>query len=129
MSSGSFWCVLPFCAIDGASLTSSYSGWRSDLPHRLEMGYVTCYAVHSQRAHTLLCLVFYIVAILVLPLCVLAVVVLPNSVPAEGKRQRRVDVPGVFALTGGLVLFVYAISDANHVGTSDVFFRDKLDSS
>jgi hypothetical protein len=60
--------------------------------------------------------VFYIVAILVLPLCALAALTLPNLVPTEGSKERRVDIPGVLILTGGLVLFVYAISDANTVG-------------
>ncbi|KDQ13884.1 hypothetical protein BOTBODRAFT_133128 [Botryobasidium botryosum FD-172 SS1] len=60
--------------------------------------------------------VFWISAILVLPFSALAFFVLPkHSLPTDGEK-RQLDWVGVTILTGGLILFVYAISDANDVG-------------
>ena len=61
-------------------------------------------------------LVFYLVAILVLPLCVLSWAVVPNVSIDDAKTKRQIDMLGVGTITAGLVLFVYAISDANTVG-------------
>ncbi|PAV17782.1 MFS general substrate transporter [Pyrrhoderma noxium] len=60
--------------------------------------------------------VFYLVAILVLPLCVLSWAVVPNVSVDDAKTKRQIDMLGVGTITAGLVLFVYAISDANSVG-------------
>ncbi|KAI5121919.1 hypothetical protein M0805_000248 [Coniferiporia weirii] len=62
--------------------------------------------------------VYYLVAIMILPLCALSVLVLPNYKPNEedASKSRRIDMPGVTTLTVGLILFVYAISDASHTG-------------
>ena len=80
------------------------------------MGYVEIVSYINTKLKQLFA-VFYIVAILVLPLSVLAVIALPMTKPDGISKRRRLDIPGVFILTGGMILFVYAISDANHVGT------------
>ncbi|KAH8119334.1 major facilitator superfamily domain-containing protein [Phellopilus nigrolimitatus] len=64
--------------------------------------------------------VFYIVAIMILPLAALSVLILPGydakANMTDTGKERRLDLPGVCALTGGLILFVYAISDASNIG-------------
>ncbi|KAH8119333.1 major facilitator superfamily domain-containing protein [Phellopilus nigrolimitatus] len=64
--------------------------------------------------------VFYFVAIMMLSLAALSVLILPGhdaktNMKNAGKK-RRLDLPGVFALTGSLIIFVYAASDASSVG-------------
>ena len=51
---------------------------------------------------------------MILPLCVAAFLVLPNG--DGGHKDRKLDFSGVGALTVGLVLFVYSISDASTAG-------------
>lgn len=57
---------------------------------------------------------------LVLPLTAISWIALPGSPKTESEKvennRRHIDIPGVTALTGGLILFVYAISDANTAG-------------
>ena len=77
------------------------------------MGYVFT-LFHSSVSDTGLNPVFYIVAIMVLPLCVPAFMILPSG--KGGQKDRKLDVPGVGTLTVGLILFVYAISDGSNTG-------------
>ncbi|KDQ18400.1 hypothetical protein BOTBODRAFT_185039 [Botryobasidium botryosum FD-172 SS1] len=60
--------------------------------------------------------VFYLIAIVVIPFSVLSFLFLPEQTVNEENKGRTLDWPGIGALTGGLILFVYAISDANTVG-------------
>ncbi|KAI5121920.1 hypothetical protein M0805_000249 [Coniferiporia weirii] len=62
--------------------------------------------------------VYYLAAIMIIPLCALSFFVLPNHKPngEQTGKKRRVDLPGVLTLTVGLILFVYAITDASHSG-------------
>ncbi|KAF8520827.1 major facilitator superfamily domain-containing protein [Gautieria morchelliformis] len=60
--------------------------------------------------------IFYLVAIIIIPFSILSFIFLPNSSVSAKARQRRLDWQGVVALAGGLILFVYALSDGNNVG-------------
>ncbi|THU97280.1 MFS general substrate transporter [Dendrothele bispora CBS 962.96] len=61
--------------------------------------------------------VFYILAILVIPLAAVAWFVLPgNAAVNEQSQKKRLDWPGVAFLTAGLILFVFAISDGSSSG-------------
>ena len=55
-------------------------------------------------------------AIIVIPLAAISWLVLPGDSQLQVEQKRRLDIPGVAALTGGVILFVYSISDANTVG-------------
>ena len=55
-------------------------------------------------------------AIIVIPLAAISWLVLPGYSQLQVEQKRRLDIPGVAALTGGVILFVYSISDANTVG-------------
>ncbi|KDQ13881.1 hypothetical protein BOTBODRAFT_110904 [Botryobasidium botryosum FD-172 SS1] len=60
--------------------------------------------------------VYYLVAIIVIPFAVLSFFALPKHSLPSVEGRRGLDWPGVATLTAGLILFVYAISDANDVG-------------
>ncbi|KAF8578497.1 MFS general substrate transporter [Ramaria rubella] len=60
--------------------------------------------------------VFYLVAIIVLPFSILAFFLLPKYPVYLTRKDRKLDWQGVVALAGGLILFVYAISDGNNAG-------------
>ncbi|ESK94361.1 efflux protein [Moniliophthora roreri MCA 2997] len=61
--------------------------------------------------------VFYLIAILMTPFGIIAWFVLPNPQPGEGSSKgKTLDWPGVGTLTAGLVLFVYAITEAGSQG-------------
>ncbi|KAL0959010.1 hypothetical protein HGRIS_014322 [Hohenbuehelia grisea] len=60
--------------------------------------------------------VFYLIAIVSIPTSALAWFLLPgHSVTPEAER-RGIDFPGVFSLTAGLILFVYAVSEGSEGG-------------
>jgi len=56
------------------------------------------------------------VAIIVTPFSVLSIFALPKRVQGQRDSKRKLDWQGVVALGGGLILFVYAISDGNDAG-------------
>ena len=60
--------------------------------------------------------VFYLVAIIAIPFSVLSFIALPKHTITQDSKSRKLDWQDVMALTGGLILFVYAISDANDSG-------------
>lgn len=60
--------------------------------------------------------VFHLIGIATIPFSVLAFFFLPKSVTQEQKVKRSIDMPGVSVLTGGLILFVYAVSDSSVEG-------------
>ncbi|EEB97109.1 hypothetical protein MPER_03633, partial [Moniliophthora perniciosa FA553] len=71
----------------------------------------------SWRWVTASILVFYLIAILMTPFGIIAWFVLPNPQPGQGSSKgKTLDWPGVGTLTAGLVLFVYAITEAGSQG-------------
>ncbi|KDQ32495.1 hypothetical protein PLEOSDRAFT_1060321 [Pleurotus ostreatus PC15] len=60
--------------------------------------------------------VHYLCAIMVIPMSVAAWFLLPAHTTPPKSERRSVDIPGVLTLTAGLILFVYAISDAVDAG-------------
>ncbi|KAG9227060.1 hypothetical protein CCMSSC00406_0008260 [Pleurotus cornucopiae] len=60
--------------------------------------------------------VHYLCAIMVIPMSVVAWFLLPAHTTPPKSERRSVDIPGVLTLTAGLILFVYAISDAVDAG-------------
>ncbi|GJJ08487.1 hypothetical protein Clacol_002705 [Clathrus columnatus] len=60
--------------------------------------------------------IFYIAAIIVTPFSILSFFVLPKHLVNENHRQRKLDWQGVVALAGGLILFVYGLTDGNNAG-------------
>ncbi|KAF8581964.1 MFS general substrate transporter [Ramaria rubella] len=60
--------------------------------------------------------IFYLVAIIVLPFSILSFFVIPKHSIPNTSKDRKLDWQGVVALGGGLILFVYAISDGNNAG-------------
>ncbi|KAF8507578.1 major facilitator superfamily domain-containing protein [Hysterangium stoloniferum] len=60
--------------------------------------------------------IFYLVAIIVTPFSLLSFLVIPKRPSQTEKRHRKLDWQGVGVLSAGLILFVYALSDANDVG-------------
>ncbi|KAL5498331.1 hypothetical protein ACEPAH_2473 [Sanghuangporus vaninii] len=61
--------------------------------------------------------VFYLMAIMILPLCAFSALALPgSSISGHADKSRQIDIPGVGVLTACLILFVYAISDGSHSG-------------
>ncbi|KAF9490814.1 MFS general substrate transporter [Pleurotus eryngii] len=60
--------------------------------------------------------VHYLCAIMVIPMSVAAWFLLPAHTTPLKSEQRSVDIPGILTLTAGLILFVYAISDAVDAG-------------
>lgn len=64
--------------------------------------------------------VFYLIAIVIIPFSIASFFLLPKEIHGfkqnkEAKAQ-SLDLPGITVLTGGLILFVYAISDGNTEG-------------
>lgn len=62
-------------------------------------------------------LVFYIVAIVVIPFSILSFIFLPDSSISATNMRRKLDWQGVVALAGGLIFFVYAVSEGNDAGS------------
>ncbi|KAK7041511.1 hypothetical protein VNI00_009381 [Paramarasmius palmivorus] len=63
--------------------------------------------------------VFYLIAIIITPFAIAAWFVLPNPKSEDKSTQgKTLDWPGVATLTAGLVLFVYAITEAGSAGWS-----------
>ncbi|KAJ8520062.1 hypothetical protein ONZ45_g3098 [Pleurotus djamor] len=60
--------------------------------------------------------VHYLIAIIIIPTSALAWFILPSRSLKTSSPRRSIDFPGVFTLTAGLILFVYAISDGAEVG-------------
>ncbi|KAJ3735907.1 major facilitator superfamily domain-containing protein [Lentinula guzmanii] len=60
--------------------------------------------------------VFYVIAILVIPFSLVSWFILPTHVNHTAKEKKGLDWPGVSSLTVGLVLFVFAISQASTAG-------------
>lgn len=60
--------------------------------------------------------IFYLVAMIVAPFSALSFYILPKHVMNDNHRQRKLDWQGVVALAGGLVLFVYGLTDGNNAG-------------
>ena len=63
------------------------------------------------------------VAIIVTPFSVLSFFALPKRATKASPERRKLDWQGVVALAGGLILFVYAISDGNDAGMQHIYFR------
>jgi MFS family permease len=61
--------------------------------------------------------IYYVTAMVTIPLAVVAWLFLPKVPHTEGGKQ-SIDLPGISVLTAGLILFVYAISDGNDAGWS-----------
>jgi len=59
--------------------------------------------------------IFYLVAIIVTPFSILSFFMLPKH-EIQRESNRKLDWQGVLALAGGLILFVYAVSEGNDVG-------------
>jgi len=60
--------------------------------------------------------VFYLIGIVTIPFSVLSFFFLPRSVTEDRTEKRSIDIPGVSILTGGLILFVYAVSEGSAAG-------------
>ncbi|KAJ4482447.1 major facilitator superfamily domain-containing protein [Lentinula aciculospora] len=60
--------------------------------------------------------VFYVIAILVIPFAMVSWIILPRHINHLAKEKKGLDWPGVFSLTVGLILFVFAISQASAAG-------------
>jgi len=75
-----------------------------------------CYRLMSSPNSTLSPAVFYLVAIIVTPFSILSFFFLPKHSISVSNKDRKLDWQGVLALAGGLILFVYAISEGNDVG-------------
>ncbi|TCD69756.1 hypothetical protein EIP91_006292 [Steccherinum ochraceum] len=60
--------------------------------------------------------VFYLIGIATIPFAVFAYFFLPKVTVQENTVKRKIDVPGITILTGGLILFVYAVSDGGARG-------------
>ncbi|KIJ40339.1 hypothetical protein M422DRAFT_173980 [Sphaerobolus stellatus SS14] len=60
--------------------------------------------------------IFYVVGIIVTPFSVLSFFALPKQIIKAPAERRKLDWQGVVALAGGLILFVYGISDGNDAG-------------
>lgn len=74
------------------------------------------FTVPSQVSRLTLPTVFYLLAILVTPFSIAAWFILPkheNHTIKDAGKRRGIDWPGVFSLTVGLVLFVFAISSGS----------------
>lgn len=82
-----------------------------------------CICIGSIDRYNLL-LVFYLIAIVTIPFSLLSFIVLPKYIVTEANKGRRLDLPGVTALTAGLILLVYAISDANDGGYCHYFHAE-----
>ncbi|THU81970.1 MFS general substrate transporter [Dendrothele bispora CBS 962.96] len=62
-------------------------------------------------------IVFYLLAILVIPFSLASWFILPGTTSSEEKSQKKgLDWPGVASLTAGLILFVFAISEGSASG-------------
>ncbi|KAL5525108.1 hypothetical protein ACEPAF_8977 [Sanghuangporus sanghuang] len=58
--------------------------------------------------------VFYLMTIMILPLCAFSALALPGSnISERADKNRKIDIPGVGVVTACLILF-YAISDSSH---------------
>lgn len=60
--------------------------------------------------------IFYLVAIIVTPFSLVSVFVLPKSSRKAENKGRNLDWQGVVALSGGLILLVYGLTDGNNGG-------------
>lgn len=60
--------------------------------------------------------VFHLIGIATIPFAVLSWFFLPRTPTTAPTVKRGIDVPGIAILTGGLILFVYAISDGGEAG-------------
>ncbi|KAL0948778.1 hypothetical protein HGRIS_008908 [Hohenbuehelia grisea] len=60
--------------------------------------------------------VFYLIAIISIPMSAFSWFLLPGRDAASTSVRRSIDFPGVFTLTAGLVLFVYAVSEGSEGG-------------
>ncbi len=60
--------------------------------------------------------VFYLIGIATIPFAVLSHFFLPRTVVERSNEKRSIDIPGISILTGGLILFVYAVSDGSTEG-------------
>ncbi|KAF8896032.1 major facilitator superfamily domain-containing protein [Infundibulicybe gibba] len=63
-------------------------------------------------------LVFYLLAIVTIPLSILSWFILPPYQVTPTSERRSIDWPGVVCLTIGLIFFVFAISEGSSVGWS-----------
>lgn len=61
-------------------------------------------------------IVFYLVAIIVTPFSLISFFVLPKPASKPENRNRNLDWQGVVALSGGLILLVYGLTDGNNAG-------------
>lgn len=71
---------------------------------------------HYLSSRTHIQLVFYLLAILIIPFALASWFVLPNH-KNHSTERKSLDWPGVFSLTVGLILFVFAISEGSTGGT------------
>jgi len=62
--------------------------------------------------------VFYVIAIATIPFAILSYFCLPRTIVGDRTEKRSMDVTGISVLTGGLILFVYALSDGSDQGWS-----------
>ena len=60
--------------------------------------------------------IYYIIAICIIPFSIASIWVLPSDVQKKSNMKRGLDLPGITVLTAAIILFVYAISDANTSG-------------
>lgn len=60
--------------------------------------------------------VFYLIGIATIPFAILSYWFLPRTVTEGPHEKRSIDLPGISILTGGLILFVYAVSDGSAEG-------------
>ena len=61
-------------------------------------------------------IVFYVIAMLVIPFALVSWFILPTHTNHIAEERKNLDWPGVFSLTIGLVLFVFAVSQASAIG-------------
>ncbi|KAE9402344.1 MFS general substrate transporter [Gymnopus androsaceus JB14] len=57
--------------------------------------------------------VFYVIAMLVIPFALVSWFILPTHTNHIAEERKNLDWPGVFSLTIGLILFVFAVSQAS----------------
>ncbi|KAE9402343.1 MFS general substrate transporter [Gymnopus androsaceus JB14] len=60
--------------------------------------------------------VFYVIAMLVIPFALVSWFILPTHTNHIAEERKNLDWPGVFSLTIGLILFVFAVSQASAIG-------------
>ena len=60
--------------------------------------------------------VFHLIGIITVPFAIVAFFLLPKVSSQDEKVKRSMDMPGITILTGGLILFVYAVSDGGVSG-------------